>query len=398
MGAVTDEKYREACRRAVDQACERGEVSLEFENRIAAFIRSGPQSAEEGEAFYRLGRLYLEQGFPENAAEALAKLVALDPAFRDAAELLASLRSATTAELPELPEPPRLPDPSELLRADDELQGPVFDLGATIADRYRLEERIGAGGTSVVFRARDALVGSEVALKLFTQAVYDEETDRRFRRELSLSRQVTHPNVVRLYDIGFFHGFRYITMELLSGSELRSRMRSGPLPIDEGLDYLIQACAGLHAAHERGVIHRDVKPENCYITRDGRLKVMDFGIAKLQAATGVTATGMIAGTAAYMAPEQAMNFRGVTASADVYSLGVVAYELFTGSLPFQHPEMMPLLLMHSRDAPPPPRARNPAIPETLEQVVLRCLEKEPGRRFASCRALAGRLAEIRGRH
>jgi serine/threonine-protein kinase len=146
------------------------------------------------------------------------------------------------------------------------------------------------------------------------------------------------------------------------------------------------------------VIHRDIKPENCYITRDGTLKVMDFGIAKLQAATGVTATGMIAGTAAYMAPEQAMNFRGVTASADVYSLGVVAYELFTGSLPFQHPEMMPLLLMHSRDTPPPPRARNPAIPEALEKVVLRCLEKEPGRRFASCRELAGRLAEIRGRH
>jgi hypothetical protein len=394
MGAATEAEYRSACLRAVDQACERGEVSLELENRIAGFIRSGPRSGEEREAFYRLARLYLAHGFPENAAEALGKLVASDPAFRDAAELLRSLRPPAAAELPELPESPRLPEPAA---PAEERAEPIFDVGSMIADRYLLEQRIGAGGTSVVFRARDGRVGGQVALKLFTQAVYDEETDRRFRREIMLSREVTHPNVVRLYDIGFFHGFRYLTMELLSGRDLRSRMRRGPLSIDEALDYLIQACAGLHAAHERGVIHRDVKPENCFVTRDGRLKLMDFGIAKLQAATGLTATGMIAGTAAYMAPEQAMNFRGVTASADIYSLGVVAFELFTGRLPFQHPETMPLLLMHSRDAPPSPRALNPEIPEPLERVILQCLEKQPARRFASCRQLAGRLAEIRHR-
>jgi hypothetical protein len=394
-----DPRYRAACVRAVDLVPAQGRVSLEFENFIASFIRSGPLAAEERDAFYRLAHFYLDQGFPENAAEALAKLIAVDPGYRDAPQLLASVGGKTT-DLPGLPEAPPVPaalGPDRAReRGEAEFEAPLFDVGVTIANRYRLDQRIGSGGMSVVFRAHDVLVGEDLALKVLTHVVHDEEADRRFKRELALSRQISHPNVIRLYDIGFFHGFRYITMELLSGLDLRARMRH-PLPMYEALDYLVQACAGLQAAHDRGVIHRDVKPENCFITRTRTLKLMDFGIAKVQDAPGLTSTGIIAGTAAYMAPEQGMSFRGVTPSADIYALGVVAYELVTGSLPFNHPETMPLLLMHANDPPPPPRRWNPALPEELERVILKCLEKDPARRFASCRELGERLDEIRRR-
>lgn len=393
--------YREACLRAVRLAPDRGPLSLGFENLVAAFLKGGPESGVETEAFLALARLYEREGFLENAAEALERVLMRQPEHAGAQQALARLqRSAPQPpELPELPalDRSRLDTPRAPRETQDEQGGVPFRVGATIAGRYRLEERIGAGGMSVVFRASDLQLHDQVALKVFKQAAFDPEADARLRRELSLSRLLVHPNVVQLYAIGLAFGLRYVTLELLTGADLANRMRELALPLAAGLDYLVQACAGLQAAHDLGIVHRDVKPENCFITRDGRLKLMDFGIAKARDTAGLTATGIVAGTPAYMAPEQVLNFSSVTAAADQYSLGVVAYEMFTAIRPFRHPEPVPLMMLHTTETPPPPRSFNPALPADLERIILRCLEKEPRRRFASCRELQRDLELLRSR-
>jgi serine/threonine-protein kinase len=154
-------------------------------------------------------------------------------------------------------------------------------------------------------------------------------------------------------------------------------------------------CLGLAEAHAKGIVHRDVKPENCFILASGQLKLMDFGIAKVRDAAGLTATGMVAGTPAYMAPEQVLSFSSVTASADQYSLGIMAFEMFTAMRPFRHDEPVPLMMMHANEPPPPPRSINPSLPPELERIILRCLEKDPQRRYTSCRELRGELAAVR---
>jgi serine/threonine-protein kinase len=207
-----------------------------------------------------------------------------------------------------------------------------------------------------------------------------------------------HPNVVRVFEMGRSHGFRYMTMELLEGSTLAERLRSSPPSLDEGLSYLAQACAGLQAAHDLGVIHRDVKPANCFIVKGGVLKLMDFGIAKVRDAPGLTDTGFIAGTPAYMAPEQATDFRAVTASTDLYSLGIMAYKMFTGTLPFDSDDPFRVIEAHRHEDPRPLRALNPELPQALDDIVLRCLEKTPERRFGSCRELGSRFEALRSSH
>jgi serine/threonine-protein kinase len=203
-----------------------------------------------------------------------------------------------------------------------------------------------------------------------------------------------HPNIIRLYDIGLHAAHRYISMELLRGESLKERMRR-PMPFPQAVDYLVQACRGLQAAHDAGVIHRDVKPDNFFVTDRGVLKVMDFGIAKHHATPGVTVAGSIAGTPQYMSPEQIGNFSSVTHATDLYALGVCAYEMFTGAPPFTHAELVPLLMMHVNESPEPPRKKNPAVSEDLERVILRLLAKDPSRRYPSCTALADELARLK---
>jgi len=161
---------------------------------------------------------------------------------------------------------------------------------------------------------------------------------------------------------------------------------------------MMQTCGALDAAHRLGIVHRDIKPGNLFVTTDDVLKVMDFGIAKLQAAPGLTATGFIAGTPGYMAPEQISNFSGVTASADLYALGVVGYEMLTGGLPFRQTDVMSLLNMHLKEAPPLLRPQHPEVPEDLERLILGLLEKAPDKRPASCAEALRMLAAIRGRY
>ncbi|MGQ0507389.1 MAG: protein kinase domain-containing protein [Myxococcaceae bacterium] len=272
----------------------------------------------------------------------------------------------------------------------------IFEEGRVVAERYQLEKKIGQGGMAVVFRATDLELNEKVAIKLFTQALQDPSLVGRFKQELKMSRRLVHPNIVRVYDLGVAGEHRFITMELLEGKDLRAEM-TGPLPLARGVGYLIQAAHGLQFAHDQGVFHRDVKPENFFVTTDGAVKVMDFGIAKQGGISGGTVVGMVAGTPEYMSPEQINNFSTVGFSTDLYALGVVAFEMFTGQTPFQHAELMPLLMMHLQQAPPSPRAINPKLPEELSAWILRLLAKDPQARFAGGREAAAQLEHLRKR-
>jgi serine/threonine-protein kinase len=268
-------------------------------------------------------------------------------------------------------------------------------LGAVVAERYRIDAKIGQGGMAAVYRATDQELGEEIAIKLFLQPSDDPQLLARFKQELTLSRNLAHPNIVRLYDIGIHQGCRFITMELLQGTDLGALIEGKPLDFAHGLKYLVEACSALAMAHDKGVIHRDIKPANFFITREDTLKVMDFGIAKKSSAQqAMTQAGFIAGTPAYMSPEQINNFAAVSHLTDIYALGVVAYEVFTGVVPFDSEEMMQLLMMHLTATPPPPRQKNPVIPEELEAIILHCLEKDPAKRVQSCHDLAASFRQL----
>jgi eukaryotic-like serine/threonine-protein kinase len=290
------------------------------------------------------------------------------------------------------PAPAPAPAPAEQLEED-----PGFVEGNTIADRYRLEKQIGQGGMAIVFKAFDLELDEEIALKVFLQQVMDPkmqaESLARFKQELKLSRQLTHKNIIRLYDIGLHSGYRYISMELLRGVDLDGRL-SKPMDFAQGISYLVQSCEGLQAAHDKGVVHRDIKPENIFVCNDESVKIMDFGIAKNTVTPGLTMEGMMAGTPQYMAPEQINNFAGVTASVDLYSLGLVAYRMFTGTLAFDCEELGPLLMMHLNEQATPPNEINTGIPDDLNDVIMRCLEKDPANRFVSATELGKTLRRI----
>jgi eukaryotic-like serine/threonine-protein kinase len=398
-----DPRYREACLAAVALATEEDRITLAFENFLALFLRNAPQDRAEEETLLALAGLYERQGYLENAAEVFERLAGTRPEAAAAAARLRHELLPPVSELADLPTRPAPPTPGAPDREQYRESGStpaervIFQPGAVIAGRYRLEERIGAGGMSVVFRATDLELRDKLAIKVLTKAVFDAETDARLRRELMLSRQLVHPNIVRIFEIGIAQGLRYLIMELLTGYRLADRLRRGALGLDEALDILIQTCAALQAAHDLGIVHRDVKPGNLFVEAGGVVKVMDFGLAKMRDAPGLTASGAIGGTPAYMAPEQASDLRSVVPATDIYALGIVAYELFTGTVPFRHENPLSVLIMHREQTPLPPRTHNPALPEELEQLILRCLAKEPSQRFGSCRELGRSLTALRAR-
>jgi serine/threonine-protein kinase len=263
----------------------------------------------------------------------------------------------------------------------------VLSPGTVIANRYRVEGVVGSGGMATVYRATDLELEEVVALKVFQQVVQNRSRLERFRREMKLSRKLVHPNVVRIYEFGTWRGVRFITMELLVGDDLEVHLRKadGPLSVSEALRLMIQACEGLGAAHEQGVIHRDIKPQNLFVTEGGkRLKIMDFGIAKVTNSASVSVTGVRVGTPRYMAPEQIQGGVDVGPAADIYALGGVMYELLTGTPVFQEEDLVPLLLSHMTEEPEPPSRRNAKVPRDAEEIVLKLLRKNPEERFADC--------------
>jgi eukaryotic-like serine/threonine-protein kinase len=260
------------------------------------------------------------------------------------------------------------------------------------AGRYRVERTIGSGGMALVVLARDTELDRPVAIKLLAENLArDAEFRRRFVREARLAAGLAHPNVARIFDAGEDGDRPYIVMEHVEGETLADVLaRRGRVPPDEAVRLAIQACAGLQHAHDTGLVHRDVKPQNLLLRDDGTLKLVDFGIARAAETTRLTQAGTILGTAAYLAPEQAAGDE-VTSAADVYSLGVVLYELLTGRTPYTFETLAELADRSAADPIRPIADLAPGVPPALEDVVMRCLARNPAYRPSSAAELAREL-------
>ena len=266
-------------------------------------------------------------------------------------------------------------------------------MGELIAGRYELEELVGTGGMSSVYRAHDRQLERNVALKVLHERLgADDEHVSRFRHEARAVAQLSHPNVVTVIDRFEEGGRQYIVFEYVDGENLKQLCEhTGPLPVRRALEIAVAVADGLAYAHEHGVVHRDVKPQNVLLSRDGEIKVTDFGIARsLDAESGLTLTGTVLGTSSYLSPEQASGLR-VTPAADVYSLGVVLYELLAGEVPFPGGNQVVVALKHVNEPPPSLLERRPDVPPRLAASVAVALQKDPERRFASMAAFAAEL-------
>jgi eukaryotic-like serine/threonine-protein kinase len=264
--------------------------------------------------------------------------------------------------------------------------------GDVIAGRYELLELIGRGGMSSVWKAEDRLLDRIVAIKvLHEQFTQDEEYVERFRREARSVAQLSHPNIVTVIDRGEEGGRQYIVFECVEGENLKQLIeRSGPLPVRDALLLALQMARALSFAHDRGLIHRDVKPQNVLLNEDGQAKMTDFGIARSVDVEGVTITGTVLGTSEYIAPEQARGQR-VDALTDVYSLGVVLYELLTGDVPFHGENFVAIALRHVNEPPPSVLDRRPDCPPRVAMAVERAMAKRAEDRFASMEELVAEL-------
>jgi serine/threonine protein kinase len=251
--------------------------------------------------------------------------------------------------------------------------------GEVIGGRYELQELVGSGGMSSVYRAHDQLLERNVALKILHERYGDDdEYVERFRREARAVAQLAHPNIVTVIDRGEDDGRQFIVFEYIDGENLKQVVeREGPLPLEQVIEVGLEIAQGLAFAHERGIVHRDVKPQNVLLNGDGKAKVTDFGIARtLDVEKGVTQTGTVLGTSDYIAPEQASG-QVVSRETDVYSLGVVLFELLTGSVPFRGESFVAVALQHVSEPPPSVLERRPETPARLAELVDRALAKDP---------------------
>src|SRR5687768_11706539 len=257
-------------------------------------------------------------------------------------------------------------------------------VGMCLNGRYRLDAQIGAGGMSTVFRAFDTTLERRVAVKLMHREIAsDSDQLERFRREARSVAQLNHPHIVGVIDAGEEDGRPYIVFEYVEGETLKERIRRlGRLPIDEAIAYAIEIGRALECAHAHKLVHRDVKPQNVLIDPDGRAKVTDFGIARSMEAQGLTATGRVLGTTDYVSPEQALGHE-VTEQSDIYSLGIVLYEMLTGEAPFKADTQVAVAMKHVREPMPDAQRRRPGISATLAAVVERATAKETQNRYAT---------------
>ncbi|HSD27535.1 MAG TPA: serine/threonine-protein kinase [Vicinamibacteria bacterium] len=259
--------------------------------------------------------------------------------------------------------------------------------GTVLAARYEIRDIVGRGGMGTVYRARDLVLDEEVAIKVLRADVAQAPgMADRFLSEIKLARRVSHPNVCRIHEYGEAGALRFISMELVKGKSLKDVLAAGPLPAERAFDVAEQAARGLVAIHGVGIVHRDLKPANLTLDETGRVRVMDFGIAKSAGKAGDTTAGYLLGSPEYMSPEQARG-RGADFSSDIYSLGVVVFELFAGRPPFRADTPVGTLLLHI-EAPPPLGAGEGRIPPPLVGVLRRALAKEPAHRQSSAFELA----------
>ncbi len=268
---------------------------------------------------------------------------------------------------------------------------------------YELLERLGVGGMGEVWRARDARLDREVAIKILPPGGITSNLQERFLREARAASALVHPNIITVHEINEADGTDFIVMEYVRGQTLAAVVAGGPLPVSLAVQYAVQICDALQTAHEAGVVHRDLKPANIMIAASGRVKVVDFGIAKrlggveadmdTTAAATLTAKGVSLGTPAYMSPEQTLG-DPVDARSDLFSFGVVLYQMVSGVLPFQAATNLSLVRQIVHDTPPPLRTVAPAVPAALEAIVERCLEKNPDARYSSAASVGDALRRV----
>jgi eukaryotic-like serine/threonine-protein kinase len=268
-------------------------------------------------------------------------------------------------------------------------------IGTLISERYRLDEKIGSGGMSSVYRAFDPTLERWVAIKLMHRDIsHDPDQLERFRREARAVAQLNHPHVVIVIDAGEDDGAPFIVFEYVEGETLKDRIRRlGRLPVSEAVAYAIEIGRALEAAHASRLVHRDVKPQNVLIDPDGRAKVTDFGIARSLEAKGLTATGRVLGTTDYVSPEQALGHE-VTGQSDIYSLGIVLYEMLTGEVPFKADTQVAVAMKHVRDPLPDVQRRRPEISASLAAVVERATAKETQNRYRDVGQMVHDLEEV----
>ena len=279
--------------------------------------------------------------------------------------------------------------------------GGVLPRGRLFADRYEILGTVGKGGMGIVYRARDRKLDEVVALKVLRpdMVAKDPSILERFKQEIKLARRITHRNVIRTHDFDEAEGVPYISMEYIEGVTLKDVVRNrGALPLGVGLSIAKQMCHGLGAAHEGGVVHRDVKPQNMLILPEtAELKIMDFGISRVSSVepggSGLTMAGTVMGTPDYIPPEQAQG-RPADFRSDLYSLSVVLFEIFTGKLPFKGETPMAVVVAHVQQQPPRPRTVNPRLPADLEGAILKGLQKDPARRWQSAGEMLDALSAV----
>ena len=317
-----------------------------------------------------------------------------------------ALTAADLASLPALPQAPQDPNATQISGNETRVatgsvnEGNAARLapGMRLGGRYEIQSVLGAGGMGVVYKAHDLELDDVVALKMLRgAALMDAEHLDRLKTELKLSRKITNPNVLRNYDFGDINGQPFISMEYVRGMTLRFLLeQAGKLPYSAGLRIARQVTGGLQAAHAVGVLHRDIKPENVILEASGNAKLMDFGIARpiRRTAPGHTQPGMFVGTPNYSPPE-ALAGEDVDARGDIYSMGVMLYEIFCGALPFKANSTMEMYLAHAQQAPIRPSKLWPEIPKALEEIILTCLAKVPAQRLQSADALLHALAQLR---
>jgi len=283
------------------------------------------------------------------------------------------------------------PIPTKTLEAPKE----ELTTGSTFAGRYQIIEELGRGGMGRVYKATDTKINEKVALKLIKPEIAsDKKTLERFANELKIARKIAHKNVGRMYDINEEKGTHYITMEYVSGQDLKGLIRqTGQLAIGTSISIIKQVCDGLSEAHRTGVTHRDLKPSNIMIDKEGNVRIMDFGIARSLKEKGITGAGVMIGTPEYMSPEQA-EAKEVDQRSDIYSLGVIFYEMVTGRLPFEGDTALSIAMKHKMEIPKDPRELIPQVPEDLSQLILNCLEKDKDSRFQSAGEIQSELENI----
>ncbi|MDQ4041055.1 MAG: protein kinase, partial [Actinomycetota bacterium] len=269
-------------------------------------------------------------------------------------------------------------------RAQNRGHGMQTLLGTSLNGRYRLDAKVGAGGMSTVYRAFDMTLERPVAIKLLHREIAsDSDQIERFRREARAVAQLSHPHIVTVIDAGEDDGRPYIVFEYVEGRTLKQAIKeAGRLPVSEAVAYAVEIARALGCAHDNNIVHRDVKPQNVLVDVEGRAKVTDFGIARSLDEEGLTADGRVLGTTDYVSPEQALG-HPVTPQSDLYSLGIVLYEMLTGEVPFKGENQVAVAMKHVREALPDVQALRPGVSAALAAIVDRATAKDLTRRYAS---------------